>query len=205
MSYAGAFVPESRLGIAFDYGRRRPKERMIYSLDYRRPSVAQLGTDAEPGLLVKLSEGVKLPQKEGILALGGEARAAHYRLLDDAEAPNFPQSQPAKQLKILLLTPAWFSDGWQPKGGDWGRLLGNPAGLRLVAAAVGRAQYLGGWNVATNWHKPMRAFVPAGSVYFFAADEPMTPPTALTETPEEQLYFVEKGFGACVCGQWSWL
>lgn len=204
LSQTATFVGESRLGIALNYDRRRPKERMIYSLDYKRPFISQFGSDPEPGLLVRLGDGVKLPQKEGILSIGGEARAARYWVLDDKQAPHIPRPRATHQLKILLLTPAWLSGGWQPKDGDWSRFLGQD--VRLVAAAIGRSHYIGGWRVPNKgWHKPMRPFVPAGSVYFFEADNPIAPVTTLTESPEGALDFGKQGFGACVNGRWSWL
>ena len=109
-------------------------------------------------------------------------------------------------MKVLLLTPAWFSGGWQPADGDWDQLLGHSAGLRLIAAAIGRSHHIGGWSVPKKGSaKPMRPFVPAGSVFFFEADEPIQPINTLTESPQEGLNLAKQGFGACVSGTWSWL
>jgi hypothetical protein len=44
----------------------------------------------------------------------------------------------------------------------------------LVGAAIPRPLLLGGFDVAKGVPKPMRAFVPAGAVYFFEADEPVS-------------------------------
>ena len=204
LSQRATFVGEHRLGIALNYDRRRPRDRMIYSLEYKRPFICQIGSDAEPGLLVKLGNGVQLPQQEGILSIGGEARAARYRVLDDEQAPQLPHIKATTRLKVLLLTPAWFSGGWQPKDGNWSKLFGQE--VRLMAAAIGRSQYIGGWRVANKgWHKPMRPFVPAGSVYFFEANEPITPVATFTESPDDKLKFGKQGFGACISGHWSWL
>ena len=61
------------------------------------------------------------------------------------------------RLRVILLTPAIFTDGAVPKA-----ILGAP----VVAAAVGRPQVVSGWNYAKNAPKPTRRMAPAGSVYW---------------------------------------
>jgi hypothetical protein len=53
----------------------------------------------------------------------------------------------------------------------------------------------------------MRAFVPAGSVYFFEADEALTPPlNPVCQTPsDEDLPLDRLGFGQIAIGAWEWL
>lgn len=202
------FRREPRFGITLDYGTRRPVEHMLYQAEFIRPDASP---NAEVGLLVRLGPDVELPAKGGVLALGGEARSARYRELDDKEVSAHAGLKVAtERLKLFFLTPAWFSGGWQPVDGDagWSRLLGSS--VTLVAAAVNRPQRIGGWDVANRWHKPMRHYVPAGSVYFFerSADsrEPITPPTEpVTETPKGKLPLNAQGFGQVVGGTWNWL
>ncbi len=81
------------------------------------------------------------------------------------------------------------------------------AAVSCVAAALGRPLRLGGWDLARgghNGHKSMRAFVPAGSVFFFESDVPLAAPRAFTENPGGELSFESQGFGACVAAPWNW-
>ena len=202
------FRREPRFGIALDYGTRRPVEHMLYQAEFIRPNASP---SAEVGLLVRLEPGVKLPADAGVMALGGEARAARYRQLDDSQvSAGAGLRTPAERLKLILLTPAWFSGGWQPAGGNagWSRLLGSP--IRLVAAAIGRPQHIGGWDIAARWHKPMYHYVPAGSVYFFelsqgTRDSISLPIGPVTETPDKELSLSAQGFGQVAVGAWEWL
>ena len=199
------FQSEPRFGIALDYKTRRPVEHMLYQAEFIRP---RADPGSEVGLLVRLGPGVALPADEGLMALGGEARSARYRCLADSKVDVGAGMQtPVERLKLVFLTPAWFSGGWQPADGDagWSRLLGSP--VTLVAAAVGRPQHIGGWDIAIRWHKPMYHYVPAGSVYFFeSTQKPISPPAGpVTETPDNQLPLGAQGFGQVAAGTWEWL
>ena len=199
------FHTEPRLGIGLDYSKRRPLEGMLYQIEFVRPH-------DRVGLLVWLDDLVSLPSPEGVMRLGGEGRSAHYRILPDQETKaNAGLKQAPRQFKLVFLTPTCFDGGWQPAGGDdgWSELVGTP--LRLVAAALGRPQRIGGWDIAARggrgWHKPIRAFVPAGSVYFFEADQPPKLPIGpVCQTPaSEDLPMGRLGFGHVAIGAWDWL
>lgn len=202
------FESEPRFGVALDYKTRRPVEHMLYQAEFIRPDANPGG---EVGLLVQLGPGMKLPADQGVMTLGGEARGACYRQLDDSEIYVGANRQaPTTRLKLVFLTPAWFSGGWQPadENAGWARLLGAP--VTLVAASIGRPQHIGGWDIATRWHKPMYHYVPAGSVYFFQLDQevgqPITPPFgSVTETPDNELPLSALGFGQVAVGTWEWL
>ena len=190
------FVPESRFGIGLDYANKRPTTGMLYQVEFIRPQ-------SKVGLLARLTGKTQLPDPNGWLALGGEMRAARYRTVSDVSVmANASIAQPTTQLKLVLLTPAFFSGGWQPQEGKWDTLF-NEQNVQLVSAALGRPQRIGGWDIATNWHKPMRAFVPAGSVYYFQSDRPIVSPQTLTETPPGELPFGKMGFGQVAVGQWN--
>ena len=80
-----------------------------------------------------------------------------------------------------------------------------------MGAAIPRPLLLGGFDVAKGVPKPMRAFVPAGAVYFFETDEPVQFPDdfAFTETPDEVRQqngnanaWAQIGLGAALIGVW---
>src|SRR5690606_13934978 len=100
--------------------------------------------------------------KEGWLNVGGERRVAFFKEEDSYEVSLPKITQPI--CKIYLSTPAIFKDGWKPQ-----ELL-NKYGLTLVAAAIGRSQPIGGWDLDKWEPKPMVQTVSAGSVYFVQAD-----------------------------------
>ena len=210
LSEPAIYVPERRVGIAIDYSLGRADDQMLYQAEFIR--LCQRPAE-RLGLMVKL-EGVQLPQSSGVMSMGGEARASHYYTLDVAGTlPSLPHhlfqaegSVNEYRFKIVLLTPAWFSSGWQP-GQGWSAFFKVPdsAQLRCVATALERPQYIGGWNVASGQHKPLRGFVPAGSVFYFTAAEPITLPEAFSDTPEGSLSLPDQGFGVYASGSWDWL
>ncbi len=206
LSSQSELVREPRLGIAMDYDAGRAADQMLYQVEFARlrpPTAAE-----RYGLLVDATGALDWPA-QGVIALGGEARAALVRVLAAAEEPEKPPTTPdAGRFKIVLLTPAWFTAGRQPEDGDWPAVFGQAsagANIECVAAAVGRPLFLGGWDVAHGGHKPLRGFVPPGSVFYFEANEAVTLPGAFTQTPPGELDFARQGFGAFVAGPWNWL
>jgi len=196
-------MPEPRLGIAMDYAAGRAADSMLYLAEFARlPSP----TEAERyGLLVEVDDALNWPG-QGVISMGGEARASLVRKLGAPELPEPPPTlTSAARFKIILLTPAWFAAGRRPENGDWAAFFGTSAGAKLkcVAAAVGRPLYLGGWDAARGGHKPLRGFVPPGSVFYFESDQPVTLPAAFTQTPADELSFPDQGLGAFVAGPWS--
>ncbi len=67
--------------------------------------------------------------------------------------------------RVFLLTPAYFSEGYQP---TW--LLQDPfsTGVQAVlkAAAIDRPLTLSGWDMHKKWPKPTVRMAPAGTVFF---------------------------------------
>jgi CRISPR-associated protein Cmr3 len=76
---------------------------------------------------------------------------------------------PPLGVRMVLATPAVFTDGWRPGWLKNGTPPGGPPGLRLKLVGVcnSRAQAVSGWSYETNGPKAIRRVVPAGAVYFF--------------------------------------
>jgi len=192
---------EPRLGISLDYELRRPTEGMLYQTKYLR---LREGV----GFLLEVDGLEPFKPPVGSLPLGGEARPAYYEVRQRPLTP-LPRPDPLPaRFKVVLLTPAWFSGGWRPRGGDWSKFFTGR--VRLVAAAMHRAQALGGAYVddkrrRDNFQKVMRRFVPAGSVFFFeAADEATYKEVPFTETPEDEGDFGQIGFGCVALAEWNY-
>ena len=204
VSAESLFAFEPRFGIAIDANKGTTRDAMLYQARF-----------------VRLKEGIALwaevsgvsLSKKGFLRFGGEGRAAIYQMLSQQESlpplSQFNFASNSNRFKVVLVTPAWFSGGWQPKDGDWSKIFG--ASVQLVGAAIPRPLLLGGFDVAKGVPKPMRAFVPPGAVYFFEADEPVQFPDdfSFTETPDEVREqngnanaWAQIGLGMAMIGVW---
>lgn len=107
----------------------------------------------------------------GAVPFGGERRLS---VLHPAQGPQWPacpeqvrdEIVTTRRARILLLTPAVFTEGWKPA---W--LLSDPdVQPRLRAAAVGRPLTLSGWDLKAGAPKPTRRLAPEGSVYYLDLD-----------------------------------
>lgn len=180
------FGREGRVGLALDYGRRANKEGHFYTAEFIR---LQEGF----GLLAGLNK--TLFPSMGVMDIGGESRGARYRVL--AQAPQSLQQHTDKRVRVILLTPAYFSNGWQPASGDWSPWVG---GGRLVSHVIGKPQPFSGWDMARKQARPLRNYVPAGSVFFFEEADLQGIP--FTETPNGALDHGAMGFGIFATGTW---
>ncbi|CDM67156.1 type III-B CRISPR module-associated protein Cmr3 [Pyrinomonas methylaliphatogenes] len=195
---------EHRFGIALERAQRTVRESFLYLAEFLR---------LKEGVAFWVEvEGISpshLGGDTGFLQLGGEARAAYYTIQPSAVSslPSPPNPLP-ERFKVVLLTPAWFSDGWQPQGGNWGQFFNGS--VRLVSAIIPRYQPIGGAYVDDQrrkgaFQKPMRRFVPAGSVYFFEHDGTASwAGQPFTETPSGEGDYGQIGFGTCVIGEWNY-
>jgi len=143
----------------------------------------------------------------GVGPMGGERRIARW-----SEVPNLLPSAPDNPpeeglLRMQLVTPAIFKNGWEP---GW-MATGEPPGcggleLELVAAAIPRYQAVSGFDMTARGSGRFRAtrFVtPAGSVYFFRVkqgDARQLWLKAVSDVEQDRL----DGFGIVLTGGWQW-
>lgn len=186
----GVFDREERVGLGLDYGRRTGKQSLFYHAHFVRPRCGV-------GLLVEVNQGL-FPPAGGVIAIGGEGRMGCYRRVSYT-----PVSSPVKggRIKIVLLTPAYFSGGWQPRNGDWSPWLGKNA--RLISMAIGKPLLISGWDLANSKSRPLHHYLPAGSVFYFEDAEPPRE-TPFTETPPDSADAGAMGFGAFVAANWNY-
>lgn len=159
-------------------------------------------------LLVRFSECVA----QSLMRLGGEAR-----LVDITSSDAWPilppvlatKLQASKCIRIILATPALFTNGWKP-GWLGPNLTGSPPGmpgltLCLKAVAIERWQPISGWDLKANKPKAVRRLVPSGSVYWFEvieaqdgwAEELWLKP--ISDNVQER----QDGFGLALPGIWK--
>ncbi|MDW8295139.1 MAG: type III-B CRISPR module-associated protein Cmr3 [Aquificaceae bacterium] len=188
------------------------------------------GRSVEEGFLyhtefIRLKEGVRLcgsaylpngiERAEGILFLGGERRMGVLRW----ETPSHSleellesfKNKPAttqERVKIVLLSPAYFSEGWKPK--SWSDIGLN--GWTLVAAAVPRLVPIGMFEKKGDRIGQKRFYcVPPGSVYFFERKQGSAEfPPAFTQEPptregeDSRLPLGQLGFGLYATSTWNY-
>lgn len=132
------FDREERVGIALT-PQRTAKEGHLYSAVH-----------------VRLREGISLVaginsehpwplDGEGILQLGGEQRVCHYHRLTELALPKKVEGK-----HLLALGPVELS-ALSPE-------------LALAPRASGKLLRIGGWDMEKGFHKPMSAWLPAGTV-----------------------------------------
>jgi CRISPR-associated protein Cmr3 len=153
---------EDRLGIGLDDATRTTAESeagggLLYEAEFIRVKKG-VGLEVEVEGLPGLNEW---PER-GVLRMGGEGHGGRYEVSNSPDWPPIPDPLPTR-FKVYFATPTFFDDGWRPK--TWTRFFAG--GVALMAAAVGRYQSIGGFDVAAGRQKAARRYVPAGSVYYF--------------------------------------
>lgn len=203
------FWREERTGIKIG-PYRTAEEGMLYTAEFIR-----MAKDMGFVLYVDGVDSLLLP--EGLLALGGKARAAHYEKINNREEIIAKEEiknslMDCDGFKLYLATPAIFKGGWKPDFvGDDNKGNYNGLSFEFVTADLEKPLYIGGFDVRNKQPKPLRRAVPPGSVYYF---KPMKRNTMkeiaekVIETFHEKCisYFDhEIGFGLCFVGGWKYV
>ncbi len=133
---ADFFVSEKHTGIALDVKEKRRTAREGHLYSFVHARLRES---------VKLVFGVnqKLPlNSTGVLKMGAEQRFGKYEIIDDI---HLPQGKSGLFMTVSILA-----------GSD-------EANRHCIA--TGRIGYLGGWDLHSGFHKPMKGYFPAGSVF----------------------------------------
>jgi CRISPR-associated protein Cmr3 len=145
--------------------------------------------------------------------LGGERRLVHWKGTprESWTCPTSVREALVKgdtaSVRMVLTTPAIFSGGWKP---GWlnDELTGTPPcggpELKLIGFSIQRWRAVSGWSLSPpRGPKPVKRMVPAGGVYFFTADGPVSKLADCWLSPvsdEEQDR--RDGFGLAAWGTW---
>ena len=130
---------EHRVGIALT-NQRAAKEGHLFSTVHIRLKpdvqiVAGINSNHDLGLA-----------PEGIIQLGGEQRVCSYQLTDEMKLPEETMGN-----AYLALSPVSLDN--------------LPTELAQCPRASGKLQRFGGWDMQKKFHKPMSAWLPAGTVF----------------------------------------
>ena len=189
---------ESRVGLGLDYSRRRGADHQFYQAEFIRPHTDPIN-DTATGLLVGTANDDNLI-KPGPIAIGGEGRTGTIRVAT-GYAPRDLITAREGRVKVVLLTPAYFTGGYKPA--SWEKFVGKDA--KLVALAIGKPQVISGWDLANKRPRPARHLVPAGSVFYFEGAHLPDLPIPFTESPTAEEAYAQMGFGAIATATWDYL
>jgi len=178
---------DERVGVGLEADRRRADDGKLFTVQ----AVA-----FQPGVgFLAATEGDAL-REETLLRLGGDGRGARVLPLNDYRSPqaDLEAIARARRARIMLTSPGIFPKGWRLPGmAEDGRFELHGVRGRVVAAAVGRAEVVSGWDLAKWRPKAARCAAPTGSVYWIE-DLDATPET-LGKLAEEGLW-PEQGYDA---------
>ena len=156
----GSLVSDQRTHVKIDYERKSNIDGGLFQtrgLEFTTKDRKRLV------LALQLSDSQDL--NEGLFPLGGERRIVRWskKTGDNFQFPKCPQAvidgiQASGHCRLILLTPAYFENGFLPDE--------NKLGAKVKAVAVNRSQVISGWDFAKRKPKPTRRLTPAGTVYF---------------------------------------
>lgn len=176
------FVQDYKVGITIDKTTKTAEGSKLYRIDLTQ-------FHEEWSFLIEYEldkEDKKISfEPSGLLKLGGEGKTASFAVIDEPiglQSANVTKGKMEERLKaknyfkVLFKTPTFFKCGWKPEQEG------------LVCVNVGKYLSIGGWDMETNNHKPMKRYIPAGSVYVFKKSD-----KAEMKLEDDETY---KGFGS---------
>lgn len=152
---------EPKIGIGRNYQTKTSNDGRLYRLGMRRLKDLSILVDFE---------GLELPEK-GIVRLGGEGKTAYYSK-SDFDSSSRKIDDASKRFIVYFRTPAIFEkNGYYPDSFDGNFSCEiNGRKYRIVSMAMDKPLSIGGWDMKANRPKPMKKFVPAGTVYIVECD-----------------------------------
>lgn len=175
--FANYVLQEPKVGIGRNKHTNTTEEGLLYRVGMQRMVAS---ATSSPLYFVLDIEGFPLPDlTQGFLKLGGEGKAVYFETFEEALAlPEYTDTA-SDIVKLYLLTPAIFEQGWLPRWVYYNEAAGEYRGtveldnsketieLRLLTASIGKPLSIGGFDLKKRKPKPLRKAVPAGSVYYF--------------------------------------
>lgn len=182
---------EPKVGIGRDDSTATADDGKLYRVGMRRLQ------DLELLLELDLPKDEVQPTSR-FLKLGGEGKVAVFR--DQGRTGRSGRIDRStidlkeKQFKLYLATPALFKNGWRPNLGKFG------IKANLIAAAIGKPQYVGGFDMVKRKAKPMLKAVPAGSVFYFETEDSPEMIIEKLQGVSVSDFLPEQGFGIAYTG-----
>lgn len=178
-----------KVGIKRDNQSHTAEESMLY-----RINSSQLKEHVYFIVEIEVEDKENCFPYKGLLKLGGEGRGASYELFTKEHKIHKittkihqPFDEKFNYLRLYLYSSTFFDTGT-------GIEELKEAGFEVLAACLGKAQTIGGFDVLKNEPKAMQKAVPAGSVYFLKTEKDISHQTA-TSKLKDVLKSCHKGFG----------
>ncbi len=206
-------LSEQRMHVRIDPESQTGVDGFLFQtsgLEFTKPGPL---TSALPATRLALAVETEAKVAAGIAPLGGERRLMSWRQ-SEISWPAPPQDlskkiAKTKACRLLLLTPAYFKQGYYPE-----QLLEPRNGVtpKLKAIALQRPQVVSGWDFEIGIPKPTHRLAPAGTVFFLKFDDnenednieqwvnEMWMQCVSDEEPDN---LASAGFGLAVLGVWS--
>lgn len=177
-------------------------------LEFRRADKKE-NMSFEPVHRLGLAIETAAQMNEGVAPLGGERRLMYWRR-SGATLPTCPtelveQIASQQACRLLLLTPAYFNQGWFP---EWILHAQDEIKITVEAVSIRNSQTVSGWDYKIRKPKPSLRLAPAGTVYFLKLDGAPDAVRSWIEqvwmnciSDDEQKR--RDGFGLAVFGTWS--
>lgn len=183
------YTTEPRIGIKRPGSTRTAETGMFYLAEFIKFIEY---TGRRLGFILELKDFPQHLLQHGIMALGGEKRAAECRHIEGALQEILcpggstyrklvEQVRSTGRLKLYLASPAIFVQGWLPDcfdrntmklKDDHPLIKDEGISLTLIGACVGKPVSIGGWDLAQRGPRKMWRAVPTGSVYFLEITNP---------------------------------
>lgn len=212
---AGLADREPKIGLARDNRKRQHKESMLFAIAPVRPRLGVCLVVEVQGIQDECRPGAGFLQK-----LGGEGKLAHVKVGGKLTMPGpfieIDKKTQRLRFKIVCISPVLLEPGRLlpdketiktrrqelcDPGSLWQGTL-KRCKLEVVTACTGKPHKIGGWNMKEWRPKPLRPFMPAGSVLFCEADADQEEAVwALHNSKIGQE--TEYGFGHIVIGKWN--
>jgi len=162
----GLWKSENRTGIGLNHETRTSQDGMIYSCVQVRPE-----KNVSLGVFVSGVPEDWHRQVPAVVPLGGEGRLAAIEVDDNGEdivPPPVLQPQGGTvNFTVVLITPGYYEE-------DTREVIENgPPGIpgQCISACVGKVEQVGGWDIKNCRPRPLHPVIPAGSAWFFRAEE----------------------------------
>ena len=167
---------ERRIHVSIDPEKLTGKDGALFGtsgLEFSSGKPDKLSSAKQLALAVSVDSEVGEQMPKGLAGFAGERRIVSWRKSSsDFPSPTCPDELVEdilehKACRLILLTPAYFSNGYTPADSDITRQGVTP---RLTGIAVKRPEVVSGWDLAIGKPKPSRRLAPAGTVLYFKFD-----------------------------------
>lgn len=193
---------ESKVGIMRQADTRIAKDKNLYAINMIRTEKPLKIVVGVGGISEKWNLSVN--EQSRAVNLGGEGKLAGLNILKrPIKLPNMQELKVVNgkvRFTVTLITQGYFGNRKQTQNAI---LTLKPwINHTCITACVGKVQQIGGWDLSVNRPRSLRAFIPAGSSWFFEGNE-----AHINEIAKLHGQYIGKcseyGYGQILIGRWE--